>query len=148
MGAKGGRGGPDQEEAVRDFVVMIMNFRFQSADVLQNIFLWMRYLYGSLKLTILEKQLNWDLDMEPGPDFDEEEEMFEAVDLHQDPWPTPPLLGPPLPEVTKTTTTRPVNFNECFGRHLLNELERYHQQPQVSPGQAISPLISGRGLRR
>ena len=45
----------------------------------------MRYLYGSLQLTILEKQLNWDLDMEAGfiPDRDEEEEVFEAIDLHQ-----------------------------------------------------------------
>ena len=91
-----------------------------------------------------------DLDMEAGfiPDRDEEEEVFEAIDLHQDPWPTPPLVGPPMPEVTKATTTRPVNFSERFRQHLLNELERYHQQLQVSPGQAISPLISGRGLRR
>ena len=113
----------------------MMNWRYQGKDTLQEIFLWMRYMYGSLEPTTLEKNICNKLVLEPGPvpDYKSIEEIFEGIDLQKSPWEF--VVGPELPQIRKAQTTRPVFFECAWKAHVAG----VEQQREVSWTQSNEP---------
>ena len=135
LGKKIGSGSDTHELLVKDTGVAMMNWRYQGKDTLQEIFLWMRYMYGSLEPTTLEKNICNKLVLEPGPvpDYKSIEEIFEGIDLQKSPWEF--VVGPELPQIRKAQTTRPVFFECAWKAHVAG----VEQQREVSWTQSNEP---------
>ena len=53
------------------------------------------------------------MNLEAGKEPANLEDIYEAIDLHQDPWNF--MTGPPLPDLWKASSTCPPDFEEvCF----------------------------------
>ena len=135
LGKKIGSGSDTHELLVKDTGVAMMNWRYQGKDILQEIFLWMRYMYGSLGPTTLEKNICNKLVLEPGPvpDYKSIEEIFEGIDLKKSPWEF--VVGPELPQIRKAQTTRPAFFECAWKAHVAG----VEQQREVSWTQSAEP---------
>lgn len=112
--SKIGRGELEHEEATKNFLVLKMNMKFEGMDPMQQMFNILRYYYGSLQQTVMEKMALQELQLEAGmaPDWDSEHELFESIDLHQEPWQF--KEGPQLPLITKAHTTKPPQFRRLW----------------------------------
>ena len=114
LGYKIGSGTDVHEGRVKDFLVFTMNMNLNDRDVLQELFLVLRYLYGSMHVTSYEQAVCDELLLVAGnpPDYKKSEEEFEAFDLQADPW--VPKKGPKLPELYKEFSTMPENFEAAW----------------------------------
>lgn len=120
LGKKIGSSGSDEYEGlVKDLVVMMMNCNYSTPkkDILQELFLWMRFKYGTMHPTVLEKNLcrKMDLEIRPVPDYEAVEATFLAINLEEEPWPF--TVGPELPELRKGGSTAPFNWTARWGNY-------------------------------
>ena len=102
LGKKIGSSGSDEYEGlVKDLVVMMMNCNYSTPqkDILQELFLSMRFKYGTMHPAVLEKNLcrKMGLEIRPVPDYGAVEATFLAINLEEEPWPF--TVGPELPEL-------------------------------------------------
>ena len=67
-------------------------------------------MYGSMKVLPYEQAFLDYMNLEAGKEPANLEDIYEAIDLHQDPWNF--ITGPPLPDLWKTSSTCPADFDE------------------------------------
>lgn len=138
LGRKIGSGKDEYEQRVKDVGVAMVNWGFQGKDTLQELLLWMRYMYGSMHPTTLEINLchHLNLTINNAPDYSTIEKQFEDIDLHKEPWEF--MVGPELPPIRKYDTTKPEHFYETFAeywelknteRRLVLELADHTENP-------------------
>ena len=114
LGTKIGSGSDDHTKRVKDCGVFMMNCKFDGQDILQQLFLWMRYLYGSMVPTPAEVRICEHLKLEIGdvPDFEKIQAKFESIDIQKSPWTF--QLGERLPELCKWASSMPAEFEVKF----------------------------------
>lgn len=142
VGRKIGTGSDEHELMVKDTAVAMMNWMWQGKDALQEFFLWLRFLYGSLEPTSLEKNVCKELSLTPRPlpDYKAIEELFEGIDLEKETWDF--IVGPELPEVRKAQTSKPAFFECAWRSHIaVREHDReVNWQETNTPPQWQFPL--------
>lgn len=118
LGCKIGKGNEEHELLIKDIGVSMLNWNWNHQDATQEVFLWMRYLYGSMEVTKFEEQILEELLLQPGPvpDYVTLEAQYEAIDIQQEDWKF--LVGPPLPELRKSFSTAPENFAADWAAHI------------------------------
>ena len=133
VGCKIGSGSDVHEGRVKDFLIFTMNMNLNDRDVLQELFLVLRYLYGSMHVTTYEQVVCDELLLVAGnpPDYKKSEEEFEAFDLQVDPWVT--RRGPKLPELYKEFSTMPENFEAAWFSLIDKRTEAALGSPSGDP---------------
>ena len=83
---------------------------------LQQVFLWLRYKYGYMNVTPYEHQFLVELDLVAGDLPQDLEPIYESIDIQKEPWDF--MVGPPLPNLWKCTSTMPADFEQIYRDHV------------------------------
>lgn len=67
-----------------------------------------RYLYGSMAVHAYEQAFCDLLGLSPGSEPENLQDIYENIDINEDPWTF--KVGPPMPDLWKTSSTEPPDF--------------------------------------
>ena len=88
LGSKIGSGNDSHREGIKDLLCFMLRCRWQNKDTLQQLLLWMRYMYGNMHVTPYEEQACKLLGLVAGspPDYAAIDKQYKDFDTQRDPW--------------------------------------------------------------
>ena len=140
VGTKIGSGSDKHEQHVKDLIVAHRNWNAKKQDSMQEMLLWLRLMFGTLKPTALENEVVALLGLQVGnpPDWDSALADFEAIDVQKEPWEF--IVGPELPVRTKEGTTKPPGFELALSALVRSKQEEQQSQQDAHVAAGGSPL--------
>ena len=81
-----------------------------------------RYLYGFMTVTPYEQSYLDLLELLPGEEPENLQELYEAIDPHKEPWEVG-TKGPPLPNLWKCGSTCPADFEMRLRAYVTGQME-------------------------